>query len=306
MWRGDIRQNISVAAPFVWRCLSGSTIAPFPHPAHRTGQADFPHPALGQDFTLSRATPSAASEHLLELIGFPISRSFTTYCVCLELRSLPSPGVTRLPRYYEPLRHPRAPSLSLTGFRLVIADHALGLPVFRALSLCTCRRHYPGAASERIASLISSRRISLPRKGCRVDLRIVLFEDCSAFTRVAACTLALSPICDTLIEGFSHFVTSMTAPIASGWSGCRMGFAPTGKRRLCTAHVESRCGAVALGRTYLLPPLSSGGALVVPPWLRFHIPLIEPDRQISRIRLSDKTSRFRVQRHLQLLNIYWS
>src|SRR3989454_12079575 len=132
---------MSVAAPFVWRCLSGSTMAPFPHPAHRTGQADFPHPALEQDVTLSRATPPAASEHLLELIGFPISRSFTTYCVCLELRSLPSTGVTRLPRYYEPLRHPRAPGLSLTGFQLVI----------------------------------------------------VLFEACSAFTRVTACTLALSP-----------------------------------------------------------------------------------------------------------------
>src|SRR5438270_6735364 len=39
-----------------------------------------------------------------------------------------------------------------------------------------------------------------------------------ALTRVAACTLALSPIRDTLIEGFSHFVTSMTASIASGWS----------------------------------------------------------------------------------------
>ena len=62
----------------------------------------------------------------------------------------------------------------------------------------------------------SPSRISLPRKGCRVGLRIVLFEDCSAFTRVTACTLALSPICDTLIEGFSHFVTSMTAPVASG------------------------------------------------------------------------------------------
>src|ERR1700681_4233906 len=73
-----------------------------------------------------------------------------------------------------------------------------------------------------------------------------------------------------------------------------------------TRRVGSRCGAVALGRTYLLPPLSSGGALVVRPWLRFHIPLIEPDMQISRIRLSDKNSRFRVQRHLQLLNIYWS
>src|SRR5262250_1019757 len=39
-----------------------------------------------------------------------------------------------------------------------------------------------------------------------------------ALTRVAACTLARSPIRDPLIEGFSHFVTSMTAPIASGGS----------------------------------------------------------------------------------------
>src|SRR5262245_18841691 len=29
--------------------------------------------------------------------------------------------------------------------------------------------------------------------------------------------------------------------------------------------VESECGAVAVGRTYLFPPLSSGGALVVQP-----------------------------------------
>jgi hypothetical protein len=58
-----------------------------------------------------------------------------------------------------------------------------------------------------------------------------------------------------------------------------------------TRLVESECGAVAVGRTYLLPPLSFGGALLVRPWLRFHIPLIEPDMQISRIRLSDKTSR---------------
>ena len=45
--------NISVSAPFVWRCLSGSTVTPFPHLAHRTGQADLPHPALGQDLTPS-------------------------------------------------------------------------------------------------------------------------------------------------------------------------------------------------------------------------------------------------------------
>ena len=189
---------------------------------------------------LSRATPSAVPEHSSELIGCPISRSRTTSCACLELRSLPSTGITRFQRYYEPLRHPRAPGLSLAGVQLVITDHALGLPVLRALSLCACCRHYPGAASGGTASLIHPSRVSLPRKGCRVGLRIVLFEACSAFTRVTACTLARSPIRDPLSEGFSHFVTSMTAPVASGWSGCRVGFSPTGKRRLITAHTQSR------------------------------------------------------------------
>src|SRR6202171_5822144 len=145
-----------------------------------------PHPALGQDFTLSRATPSAASEHLLELIGFPISRSFTTYCVCLELRSLPSTGVTRLPRYYEPLRHPGAPSLSLAGFRLAIADHALGLPVFRALSLCTCRRHYPGVAAGR--NLLYTR----PAISAFPDMAVGSAYT-SSFSRLARRSLALRP-----------------------------------------------------------------------------------------------------------------
>ena len=40
-----------------------------------------------------------------------------------------------------------------------------------------------------------------------------------------------------------HFVASMPAPVASGWSGCRVGLAPTGKRRLVTAHTQlRRCG----------------------------------------------------------------
>src|SRR3984893_15227985 len=98
----------------------------------------------------------------------------------------------------------------------------------------------PRCSSGAYSSLNSPSHFSLPRYGSRVGLHIVLFEACSTFTRVAACTLALSPIRDTLIEGFSHFVTSMTAPIASGWSDCRVGLAPTGKRRLCTAHATSR------------------------------------------------------------------
>jgi len=51
--------------------------------------------------------------------------------------------------HYGPLRHPSAPGLSLAGVRLIIPDHALGFPVLRALSLCTCCRHYPGAAAGR-------------------------------------------------------------------------------------------------------------------------------------------------------------
>src|SRR5260370_13430898 len=190
--------------------------------------------------SLWRATQSAVSEHSSELIGCPIPRSLTTSCVRLELRSLPSPGVTRLQRYYDPLRLPTAPGLSLTGVRLTIPDHAVGAPVLRTLSLCTCCRHYPGAAPGRTCFAHSSRRISLPRYGSQVGLRIVLFEACSAFTPVTACTLALSPIRDTLPEGFSHFVSSIAAPVASGWSGCRVGLTPTGKPRLATAHAN--CG----------------------------------------------------------------
>ncbi len=39
-------------------------------------------------------------------------------------------------------------------------------------------------------------------------------------------------------DGFSYFVTSMTAPVASGWSDGRVGLAPTEKRRLTTAHTQ--------------------------------------------------------------------
>jgi hypothetical protein len=35
MWRGGFRLHISVSASFVWRCLSGVAVTPFPHPAHR-------------------------------------------------------------------------------------------------------------------------------------------------------------------------------------------------------------------------------------------------------------------------------
>jgi len=98
----------------------------------------------------------------------------------------------------------------------------------------------PRHSNGEISSLFSHRHISLPRTGGRVGLCNVLFEDCSAFTHVTACTLAGSPNVTRYIKGFSYFVTSITAPIASGWSdNRRVGFSPTGKRRLFTAHARS-------------------------------------------------------------------
>ncbi len=43
-----VRCSLSVADPFVCRCLNSWTILPSSHPAHRTGQACFRHPALGE------------------------------------------------------------------------------------------------------------------------------------------------------------------------------------------------------------------------------------------------------------------
>src|SRR6266702_3485240 len=90
-------------------------------------------------------------------------------------------------------------------------------------------------------------------------------EACSAFTRVTACTLALSPIRDTLTRGVSHLVTSMTAPVASGWSVCRVGLAPTEKRRLVTAHTSNGHWVAASGVDWL--PFSH------PPRQRIHTSL---------------------------------
>src|SRR6516165_179103 len=187
MWRGGIRRGGSVAAPFVWRCPSTRAIAPFPHPAHRTGRADLPHPALGQDITLARATPSAVPEHFAKFDRLPNLRVLTASCVGPELRPLSSTGVTRLPRYYRPLRHPRAPDPSLTGDRLLLAEHTVGFPVLRALSLCACCRQYPGAAAGIVASALAPPTMAaFPENG-------VGSARASSFSRPARRSLALRP-----------------------------------------------------------------------------------------------------------------
>ena len=76
----------------------------------------------------------------------PISKLSSPSALGFELRPLPSTGVTRRPRYDEPLRHPRWPGLSLTGVRLrVTRPPPLGVSrVALDLLVPTCRHHYPG------------------------------------------------------------------------------------------------------------------------------------------------------------------
>jgi hypothetical protein len=110
--------------------------------------------------------------------------------------------------------------------------------VLRALSLCTCCRHYPGAATGGPALLTHPVVSVFPTR--------VGGSTCAAsFSRLARRSLALRPahsrshqFVARFTEGFSQFVTSLTAPVASGWSIRRVGLAPTGKRRLGTAHTH--------------------------------------------------------------------
>ena len=48
-----VRCSLSVADPFVCQCLTSWTMLPSSHPAHRTGRAERPHPALGESVTMS-------------------------------------------------------------------------------------------------------------------------------------------------------------------------------------------------------------------------------------------------------------
>ena len=156
---------------------------------HRTGQADLPHPALGQDVTpsLSRATPSAASEHLSELIGFPISMSFTTCCVCLELRSLPSTGITS--------GFSGTTNLSATPRRPACPSRASGWSSLTTLWGFPCCVRFPCVHA--VATTPAQRLgvlFALPHSAVSAFPERVVGSACaSSFSRLARRSLALRP-----------------------------------------------------------------------------------------------------------------
>jgi hypothetical protein len=71
-------------------------------------------------------------------------------------------------------------------------DHRWDFPCCEWSTLLTCRRHYPGR-SDGICSLVPFHQLRPSLEPGRVGSCITLFEACSAFTHVTACTLAKSP-----------------------------------------------------------------------------------------------------------------
>jgi hypothetical protein len=110
-------------------------------------------------------------------------------------------------RYYEPLRHPSQPGLSLTRCQLI---HA-------AITTGTSFACLPSLIPRQVGWNLFARTLHLlgpsPKPG-RLGSCISLFEACSAFTHVTDCMLAANATFYT--EGFSSFVACAAASIATG------------------------------------------------------------------------------------------
>ncbi|SEF09557.1 hypothetical protein SAMN05444161_8286 [Rhizobiales bacterium GAS191] len=170
-----------------------------------------------------KSTPARSRRHLLHMTRGPLFAEAASVVV--------SSGLTTACRPAPSLATPHILMLSLTGVRLIIPDHALGLPVLRALSLCTCCRHYPGAADGR-----SPRSFTHPCRPSPIPLsgrpaHRPFRDSLSVQSRCGVHTCAVTKFV-TAIRGLQTFRHLMPAPVVSGWSGCRVGLAPTGKRRL--------------------------------------------------------------------------
>ena len=104
-------------------------------------------------------------------------------------------------RYYEPLRHPRRPGLSLTSYQLMHLAITAGTSRVAYGPLCLHAVAITPAGLMEFVRSYDSISFGLPRNrgSC-----ISLFEACLAFTYVTACTLAKSPS-DSLHQRLQQF-----------------------------------------------------------------------------------------------------
>jgi hypothetical protein len=124
---------------------------------------------------------------------------------------------------------------------VLIPERAAGLPVLRAFSFVYMLPPLP-RRSDWVPTLLNPPAVST------FPERVTGSVCASTFSRLARRSLALRPAhsrCHQFVtciipKASTVFVTSTVAPVASGWSICRVGLSPTGKRRLFTAHTLCR------------------------------------------------------------------
>ena len=77
-----------------------------------------------------------------------------------EVRVLPSTGITRLQRYYDPVRLPHRPTPCSTVEAATLVTH--GSPPLARSPVSTCRAHYPGGPVQVHLSAASPNRAAFP------------------------------------------------------------------------------------------------------------------------------------------------
>ena len=188
-----------------------------------------------------------------------------------EVRSLPSPGITRLPRYYEPVRLPAKPEPSLAGVPLAlhvpldrVSRVARLIPLLRAVTITPAG---PGRGVRRS-----------PEPWLRPSPSVRRVGSCNARFRglhgVHMCCQQTSQHGITarkLAEWLNHpltpkasygFVTSTITSAASGWNDRVAGWVshPQDKPNLCTAHAPTV-------RQQSSPGQSAAVLRAAPPWV---------------------------------------
>ena len=147
------------------------------------------------------------------------------FSLLVTLRRIPSASVTRFQRYYEPIRHLLRPPLTLTG-------STLPLRAPRQTSLVAHQISPVRAATTTPAETQDASLVSCPATAAFPVIMAGRLPHCS-FRGLLGVHCALRPArpADSLrslfLKYFSPFVTSWTAPSASGWDEHRRsGFAP--------------------------------------------------------------------------------
>src|ERR1700747_3523577 len=154
----------------------------------------------------------------MELLGSsPIPRSFVASCFRLYLSPLPSTGITRLHRSYEPLRHPIRPGRSLASCQLIDTTITAGASRVASGLLCVHAIAITPAGSMELVRSSLSIASGLPRETVRSAPAIV-------FSGPAQRSLTLWPArsrsrqATLYTESSDSFVASAAVSIATGWS----------------------------------------------------------------------------------------